>query len=260
MPSEVHDTTRTGAGEPSRDAPAFASGRLWTAASLRLPQRATAGGSAAKQHHAAQLELPLGFGPFGMPKAGNQPHQVLPVAARPNPDRRGREDEGAPKPTLPRCRRQVEPQDDPIRQSKCSRSPAATSLSLTGRTLISSDRKAQERASLEPCRQPPGLGQSGPVPAECAYCCAPTSPGANRCTERRAARRNHPECLGIGGDGGRFGHHVQNARSDGADRRVYLEALAAPIVAGRFARSWGTRSNGFKMLTLLAVLAVLTSV
>lgn len=43
---------------------------------------------------------------------------------------------------------------------------------------------------------------------------------------------------------------------------LYLVALAAPIVAGRFARSWawGTRSNGFKMLTLLAVLAVLTSV
>lgn len=41
---------------------------------------------------------------------------------------------------------------------------------------------------------------------------------------------------------------------------LYLVALAAPIGAGRFARSWGTRSNGFKMLTLLAVLAVLTSV
>jgi hypothetical protein len=37
----------------------------------------------ARQHQAAQPD-PQGFGPLGMPKAGNQPHHTPPIAARLN--------------------------------------------------------------------------------------------------------------------------------------------------------------------------------
>ncbi|MDR7340031.1 HNH endonuclease signature motif containing protein [Glycomyces lechevalierae] len=98
---------------------------------LGCPSRRLLGGSAARQHHAAQPDPREGSGPSACPRRATDPCQHLPVAARPNPEPHtpgSRRPAKAPPP--PCCRCQVEPRDDRTEQPESVRGPPEASLSL----------------------------------------------------------------------------------------------------------------------------------